>query len=97
MKLVVLAPHFAPDIAPTGEVVTRVVEELARRGHTIEVVTALPGTGATRSSPITPAVSIGTRTLRGDASRGSTRSPARTNAICYVAQRVTSGLARWPR
>lgn len=42
MKLVVLAPHFAPDIAPTGEVVTRVVEELARRGHTIEVVTALP-------------------------------------------------------
>jgi colanic acid biosynthesis glycosyl transferase WcaI len=42
VKLVVLAPHFAPDIAPTGEVVTRLVEELARRGHDIEVVSALP-------------------------------------------------------
>ena len=42
MKLVVVAPHFAPDVAPTGEVITRVVEELGRRGHEIEVVTALP-------------------------------------------------------
>lgn len=42
MKLVVVVPHFAPDVAPTGEVVTRVVEELGRRGHEIEVVTALP-------------------------------------------------------
>ncbi|MDQ3983181.1 MAG: glycosyltransferase family 4 protein, partial [Actinomycetota bacterium] len=42
MKLVVLAPHFAPDTAPTGAIATRVVEELARRGHRIDVVTALP-------------------------------------------------------
>ena len=42
MKLVVVAPHFAPDLAPTGEVVTRVVEELGARGHRIEVVAALP-------------------------------------------------------
>lgn len=42
MNLVVLAPHFAPDTAPTGTVVTRIVEELAARGHRIEVVTALP-------------------------------------------------------
>lgn len=42
MKLVVLAPHFAPDLAPTGEVITRVVEELGGRGHRIEVITALP-------------------------------------------------------
>jgi colanic acid biosynthesis glycosyl transferase WcaI len=42
MRLVLLTPHFAPDVAPTGAVVTRVVEELARRGHTMDVVTALP-------------------------------------------------------
>ena len=42
MRLSVLTPHFAPDTAPTGVVVTRVVEELARRGHRIDVVTALP-------------------------------------------------------
>ncbi|MGH2693931.1 MAG: glycosyltransferase family 4 protein [Actinomycetota bacterium] len=42
MNLVVLTPHFAPDVAPTGDVVTRVVDELARRNHRIEVVTSLP-------------------------------------------------------
>ena len=42
MKLVVLAPHFSPDVAPTGEVVTRIVEELGRRGHELEIVTSLP-------------------------------------------------------
>jgi colanic acid biosynthesis glycosyl transferase WcaI len=42
VKIVLLTPHFAPDIAPTGAVVTRVVEELARRGHRLEVLTSLP-------------------------------------------------------
>ncbi len=42
MKLVVVSPHFSPDLAPTGEVITRVVEELAARDHGIEVVTSLP-------------------------------------------------------
>ncbi|MGH2757179.1 MAG: glycosyltransferase family 4 protein [Actinomycetota bacterium] len=42
MKLAVLTPHFAPDVAPTGAVVTRIVEELAVRGHRIEVYTSLP-------------------------------------------------------
>jgi colanic acid biosynthesis glycosyl transferase WcaI len=42
VKLAVLCPHFAPDIAPTGVVITRIVEELALRGHRIDVVTALP-------------------------------------------------------
>ena len=40
--LVVLCPHFAPDTAPTGTVMTRIVAELAGRGHEIHVVTALP-------------------------------------------------------
>ena len=42
MKLAVICPHFAPDAAPTGEVMTRLVLELADRGHEIHVVTALP-------------------------------------------------------
>lgn len=42
MNLVVLTPHFAPDSAPTGVVVTRIVQELAARGHRIEVLTSLP-------------------------------------------------------
>ena len=40
--LVVLCPHFAPDTAPTGTVMTRIVEELAGRGHEVHVVTSLP-------------------------------------------------------
>ena len=42
MNLVVATPHFAPDLAPTGAVVTRIVDELAQRGHRIEVITSLP-------------------------------------------------------
>jgi colanic acid biosynthesis glycosyl transferase WcaI len=42
LRLIVLCPHFAPDIAPTGVVMTRIVEELARRGHELHVITALP-------------------------------------------------------
>lgn len=37
-----LCPHFEPDNAPTGTVMTRIVRELAELGHTVHVVTALP-------------------------------------------------------
>ena len=37
-----MCPHFRPDTAPTGTVMTRIVDELAARGHTLHVVTALP-------------------------------------------------------
>lgn len=40
--IVVLCPHFWPDSAPTGNVMSRLVDELARRGHQVHVVTALP-------------------------------------------------------
>jgi colanic acid biosynthesis glycosyl transferase WcaI len=40
--VVVLCPHFAPDNAPTGTVMTRIVEELVGLGHRVHVVTALP-------------------------------------------------------
>jgi colanic acid biosynthesis glycosyl transferase WcaI len=38
----VLCPHFTPDTAPTGEVMTRIVLELAALGHELHVVTSLP-------------------------------------------------------
>ena len=42
MDITVLCPHHAPDTAPTGDVMTRLVEELAARGHRLHVVTSLP-------------------------------------------------------
>lgn len=42
MNILVLCPHFAPDVAPTGEVMTAIVGALAERGHRLHVVTALP-------------------------------------------------------
>ncbi len=43
MRILVLCPHFAPDLhAATGEVMTELVRSLARRGHTVDVVTSLP-------------------------------------------------------
>ncbi len=40
--VIVLCPHFAPDTAPTGTVMTRIVDELVRLGHRVHVVTSLP-------------------------------------------------------
>ncbi len=40
--LVVLVPHFAPDTAPTGDVITRIVDEFVAHGRKVHVVTALP-------------------------------------------------------
>ena len=42
MRLAVVTPHFAPDTAPTGTVMTRIAEELAARGHELEILTSLP-------------------------------------------------------
>ena len=42
MNLLVLCPHYAPDVAPTGEVMTQIAEQLAARGHRLHVVTSLP-------------------------------------------------------
>lgn len=42
MNIVVLGPHFDPDTAPTGRVLSRIVSELTRRGHRVHVVAALP-------------------------------------------------------
>ena len=40
--LVVLVPHFAPDTAPTGEVISALVDQFVLAEHDVHVVTALP-------------------------------------------------------
>jgi colanic acid biosynthesis glycosyl transferase WcaI len=42
MRITVLCPHFDPDTAPTGRVMSRIVAELAALGHELHVVTSLP-------------------------------------------------------
>lgn len=42
LRIVVLCPHFAPDTAPTGDVMTRIVEEMVALGCEVHVVTSLP-------------------------------------------------------
>ena len=42
MNLVLIAPHFAPDVAPTGVVMTRIAEGLVERGHRLHVFTSHP-------------------------------------------------------
>nr|MCS5679096.1 glycosyltransferase [Acidimicrobiales bacterium] len=42
MRLLVVTPHFTPDTAPTGVVVTALVDEWCRLGHHAHVVTSLP-------------------------------------------------------
>ena len=42
MNLLVICPHFDPDVAPTGVVMSRIAHELIARGNRLHVVTALP-------------------------------------------------------
>jgi colanic acid biosynthesis glycosyl transferase WcaI len=40
--IIVLCPHFAPDTAPTGDVITRIVHEFVAKDRKVHVVTSLP-------------------------------------------------------
>ena len=42
MRLLVITPHLCPDTAPTGVVVSRIVDEIGAAGHDVHVVTSLP-------------------------------------------------------
>ena len=42
MNITIICPHFAPDVAPTGDVMTRLVQEFGRLGHHLHVVTTVP-------------------------------------------------------
>ncbi len=42
VRLLILTPHFRPDSAPTGEMVSSIVEGLTAEGHDVHVLTSLP-------------------------------------------------------
>ncbi len=42
LSIMVLCPHYAPDTAPTGEVMTALCEQWTARGHRVEIITSLP-------------------------------------------------------
>jgi colanic acid biosynthesis glycosyl transferase WcaI len=42
VNLLVLCPHYAPDTAPTGDVMTSIATELVARGNRLHIVTSLP-------------------------------------------------------
>ncbi|MEM8706359.1 MAG: glycosyltransferase family 4 protein, partial [Actinomycetota bacterium] len=42
MRVLVLCPHFEPDTAPTGTVMTEIVRQLTAQGHQVDLVTSLP-------------------------------------------------------
>jgi colanic acid biosynthesis glycosyl transferase WcaI len=42
VDILVLCPHYAPDTAPTGVVMTAIAEGLRALGHRLHIVTALP-------------------------------------------------------
>ena len=42
MRILAVVPHFVPDVAPTGIIAARLIEEIGGLGHDIHVVTSLP-------------------------------------------------------
>ena len=42
LRILVLCPHYEPDTAPTGDVMTGICEQWTARGHSVEVITSLP-------------------------------------------------------
>ena len=98
LRLAVLCPHFEPDTAPTGEVITADRPRARRRAATSShVVTALPWYRHHAIEPgWTGRLVRHEHTTVGDASPGSTRSPARTSAASSAVPRGSSASARSP-
>lgn len=42
MRILIICPHFEPDTAPTGVIISEITRELATLGHKIDVITTLP-------------------------------------------------------
>ncbi len=42
MRILVLCPHFDPDTAPTGRIMSRIAAEWVARGHQVDVITSVP-------------------------------------------------------
>jgi colanic acid biosynthesis glycosyl transferase WcaI len=42
VRILVVCPHFEPDVAPTGVVISEIAHRLVEAGHELEIVTSLP-------------------------------------------------------
>jgi colanic acid biosynthesis glycosyl transferase WcaI len=42
VRILVICPHFEPDVAPTGVVISEIAHRLVDEGHELEIVTSLP-------------------------------------------------------
>ncbi|MEN9507047.1 MAG: hypothetical protein RI958_2973 [Actinomycetota bacterium] len=102
LRIAVLCPHFVPDTAPTGDVMTRIVTELAALGHEIHVVTSLPWyrshrvedrwTGRRVRREVTPWGSI----TRVDPFAGDDKRNLVRRAIGFVGFSLVTGLVSLP-
>ncbi|MDA2972105.1 MAG: glycosyltransferase family 4 protein [Actinomycetota bacterium] len=101
LRLAVLCPHFAPDTAPTGVVMTRIVSELVEQGHEVHVVTSLPWYAKHRVEPEWAGVTWRTRTsdepwgsvTRLDPIAGSDKRNLWRRALGFVGFSVTAAVA----
>ena len=51
MRVLVICPHYQPDLAPTGVIITEIVAGLVQRGHKVDVVTSVPWYAQHRVEP----------------------------------------------
>lgn len=101
LRIAVVCPHFAPDSAPTGVVMTRIVNELAALGHEIHVVTSLPWYARHRIEPEWQHVRWRTRTeseswgsvTRLDPFAGDDKKNLVRRAIGFLGFSVTAAVA----
>lgn len=101
LRIAVVCPHFAPDSAPTGVVMTRVVHELAALGHEVHVVTSLPWYARHRVEPEWRHVRWRTRTeleswgsvTRLDPFAGDDKKNLLRRAIGFLGFSVTAAVA----
>lgn len=101
LRIAVVCPHFAPDSAPTGVVMTRVVRELAELGHEVHVVTSLPWYARHRVEPEWQHVRWRTRTTiepwgsvtRLDPFAGDDKKNLLRRAIGFLGFSITAAVA----
>lgn len=101
MRILVVCPHFEPDTAPTGVVMTRLVAELSSLGHEIHVVTSLPWYREHRIDPEWRHVTWSSRTVEtewGSVTRlnpfaGSDKRNIFRRALGFIGFTLTSAVA----
>jgi len=101
LRIVVVCPHFEPDTAPTGVVMTRIVYELAALGHQVHVVSTLPWYAKHRVEESWAATTWRTRTqvcewgsiTRLDPFAGSDKRNLLRRALGFIGFSVTAAVA----